>query len=303
MRRYIENLISSVGIDDRGKEALLFSYDALVKEGSERILTDITESFLTGKGSILTAIDQLSPYAEQAGVHRYTLNLLFCLAASRGLEPLWEKAGYTKEMLDDANADFLCKYQECMTIHKIPGTFVPEWYHGHFRLERVSLGRLQFHLVPARASYEKNGLRLREGETTVINMHIPSSGPLTEEGRLDSYRRAYAFYKERRGDLFTADVLPLVCHSWLLYPGNLNFFPEGSNILSFYHDFDIVKWEDGPNFDKDAERIFGRVYTGDPSNLPRSTRLQRGLADYLASGRHMGCGYGIIAHNGTEILR
>lgn len=47
-----------------------------------------------------------------------------------------------------------------------------------FEMTRFALGRLQFELMDFPESYEKTGHVRPEGMTKVINMHIPSCGPL-----------------------------------------------------------------------------------------------------------------------------
>jgi len=57
--------------------------------------------------------------------------------------------------------------------------------------------------------YEKCGNTLKRGDT-VINFHIPSAGPLTDEKRLDSYKQAYKFFGGKDGE-----PMAFVCGSWL----------------------------------------------------------------------------------------
>ena len=62
-----------------------------------------------------------------------------------------------------------------------------------------------------------------------LGFHIPSSGiPLTDEVRLDSYKKAYEFFKDyRRED----GLMIFECGSWLLWDGYKEFLPAKSNIL------------------------------------------------------------------------
>ncbi|QOV19367.1 hypothetical protein INP51_15765 [Blautia liquoris] len=111
--------------------------------------------------------------------------------------------------------------------------------------------------------YSLNGVTLKKGDK-VINMHIPSSGSFSEKTRMDSYQRAYRFFEKD----FPEKTVPIVCSSWLLYPG--------------YRDI------------TDSWRIFGKDAGKPPVDLPRDTSLQKAFAEYLEKGGTPGVGYGIL---------
>ena len=91
-------------------------------------------------------------------------------------------------------ADLRCKLIECIKCEEVPGTFVAGWYNGFFKLERFAYGRFQFEESDYGYDFDfvtKAGYRLTKGQP-VIGFHIPSSGvPLTDEVRLDAYKKAY----------------------------------------------------------------------------------------------------------------
>lgn len=65
-----------------------------------------------------------------------------------------------------------------------------------FEMTRFALGRLQFELMDFPESYEKTGHVRPEGMTKVINMHIPSCGPLKKADCEASFRQAAAFFAD-----------------------------------------------------------------------------------------------------------
>jgi hypothetical protein len=121
---------------------------------------------------------------------------------------------------------------------------------------------------------------------------------MTEKACMDSYQKAHEFYKNR----FTENIVPFVCHSWLLYPPHRDFLPEGLNILGFMDDFDMIRQEDREKFD-DAWRVFGPAAEKDLSEWPKDTRLQKAYAEHLKKGGVTGIGYGIFLFNGEKILK
>ena len=273
------------------------AYRTVCAAGCESALSDVVRAFFAEKAKrttdFLPALDEI---AAKSGVHALTVQALFVMSAFLAMrEEYTEK--YGAEIFHDSAADLVCKTEECVKSNKVIGITTLSWFNVFLRCDLFSLGRLQFHIVPFRQpSYEGHGLSLREGDP-VINIHIPSSGRLTEEGCFDAYRRAYRFFRHR----FTGDILPFVCSSWMLYERNLEFFPAGGNLVRFMTDFEILaNTEDAEN--KNLWRIFGEQPT-DYTNLPRDTKLRAALADYLQAGNTMGYAYGVFAHDGEKILK
>ncbi len=129
------------------------------------------------------------------------------------------------------------------------------------------------------------------------SIHIPSSGePFNREARMDSYRQAYAFFKEELG----GGPLFCVCHSWLLYPEYKKILKPGSNIVDFQSDFDIIK-ADAEEFG-DAWRVFGPQYTLPAADLPEDTSMRRAFKQHLLSGGTTGEGLGILIFDGEKIV-
>lgn len=138
---------------------------------------------------------------------RYMIFLIGCLPT---LRQRYAEKGLPDELFWHTMMDLKYKLMECQNVKKTWGTFVPWWNDGFYKMTRFALGRLQFEKAAFydEEPYQCGGYTVKQGDT-VINMHIPSSGPLTEDKRLDAYQKAYEFFKEEQRE----GVLPFVCNS------------------------------------------------------------------------------------------
>ena len=102
---------------------------------------------------------------------------------------------------------------------------------------------------------------------------------------------AAVFFK----DTFKGIPTVFTCHSWLLYPWNLDVLSPTSNLRAFCADYKIIGTADYPNYDN-AWRLFDCLYTGDASALPRDSSLRRAYADRIARGEPMGNGLGVFIY-------
>jgi hypothetical protein len=119
------------------------------------------------------------------------------------------------------------------------------------------------------------------------------------EVRLDSYKKAYAFYAERNE--LKNGLLAVTCHSWLLYPAHKQFLPNNLNIVSFIDDFDILGSGEEDHFSNDW-RVFGSAASLPPTERPRDTALRKAYAEWICSGGKAGAGYGIMLFDGECIV-
>ena len=273
------------------------AYRTLCAAGCEGALTSVIDCYLVEKAKRSTDFTaEFDEIAASAGIHALTVHALFVMRTFLAMRDEYT-AKYGAEIFHDSAADLVCKTEECVKSNGVIGITTLSWFNVFLRCDLFSLGRLQFHIVPFRQpSYEGHGLTLREGDP-VINIHIPSSGKLTEESCFDAYRRAYRFFRHR----FNGDILPFVCGSWMIYERNLEFFPAGGNLVRFMTDFDIIANTEDPE-NKNLWRVYGAQPT-DYTTLPRDTKLRAALADYLQAGKTMGHGYGVFAHDGEKILK
>lgn len=234
--------------------------------------------------------------SDELGATVYSTNMLFFLYAAVILSHRYENK-IPHDIFINTMADLRCKMLECYRLHKVWGAFTPTWYDRFYKMERFGLGRLQYEPVSfPMDSYVYRGHCVEKG-STVYNMHIPSMGPLTRELRMDSYRQAYAFFRDTLQD----GILVCVCTSWLLFAEHEAFLPCRSNILDFMHDFTILKSWRTEKF-PDSWRVFGNASIDDPAHLPRETSLQRAYAEWLSAGNQSGGGYGIFLFDGEKIL-
>lgn len=247
---------------------------------------------------------QVESWEEELGIHKYTLDLMVLLCCWEILRGRYEERKYPMEIFRDSLRDLGTKMKECRDVYEVTGIFVGAWHDRFLNMSRFALGRLQFELVkyPLEKEYTDGEWTVRKGDT-VINVHIPSTGPLKKEDADEAFALAEAFY---RGELFGEAGCPgkfperqipegpavFVMESWLLDPDLIELLPEG-NMKEFVRRFSLVYWEKNERF-LDGWRIFGSEWEKAVKELPRRTKLQRAIADYLQKGGKLGCGYGIF---------
>lgn len=268
---------------------------------------------------------ELSVWAEKKKISPYSAKMLFLIRCLPELHDIYHEKGYSDDMYYGICSDLTNKLLECKKMHDVYGTFVFYWFHRHFTAELFALGRFQYEVrhMDHESDVDIGFFRLEDGSVqlsplteynskdpslfyvlrkgqAVYNFHIPSCGPMPLQARLDSYRKAYEFfgYAERN------EPIPLVCVSWLLWPENSHLFPEGSNLLGFFHDFQIIRqYDPKPEHPfSDAWRVFYADYNGDTSLFSRKTSLQKSLAEHLDKGGVIGSGFGVILFDGEKII-
>ncbi len=229
----------------------------------------------------------------QSQLHEYTLDLLFVLSCTGYLFEDYRHRQLPEEVFLWTMQDIKCKADECEKAKQVFGTFVIRWYQRVLQMKIFGLGRLEFEITDkytAHFDFEKHGVQ--EGQFMVA-CHIPSKGPLPQSAVRESYQRAYAFFQDR----LTNGILPVFCSSWLLYPGYSRIFAENApNIANFASDYEVFHIAKAEDF-KDAWRVFGVGYEGEPSALPTDTRLQRAFVQHIASGGTFGHGVGVLMLN------
>ena len=244
---------------------------------------------------------QIDPAASERGISPYSIDFVFLMTAAQEMKRRYAERGLPEQLFWDTLDDMRSKLYECIECEEVPGTFVGTWFGGFFELTMFKYGRFEYHFrhfdfeEPFKTSY---GIMLNPGDLCV-NMHIPSHGPsLTDEVRLDSYKKAYAAFHDK----FPDGIIRFTCGSWLLFPKHREFLHEGSNIVKFLNDFEIISWAYKQDF-HDGWRIFNK-YSDEPvDKLPRDTALRREYADWLSAGNMAGDGFGIMLFDGEKILR
>ncbi len=293
---FLVNLMKKIEFPEEAEGVFLELYQRIVKDSAftER-MKELVHLFMEKEyGKAFEDTDRL---AEDMGIHEYTMSMLLLLLCTEPLYGHYQGKGLPEQLFLDTMKDLTYKLNECKQVYDIWGNFVRSWYPGFYEMTRFALGRMQYEYEEFKLEeFKKGGITVRKGDR-VINMHIPSCGAFTWDIRLDSYRKAYEFYK---GD-FNGKPIPMVCDSWLLYPGHREFLPERLNIRGFMNDFSYIEGFTRESFE-DAWRVFGSDFKKAPEDLSRETSLQRAYAEHLEKGGKTGTGYGIFLFDGEKII-
>lgn len=184
------------------------------------------------------------------------------------------------------------------------GVYELHWLMHHMNLNIFKVGRLQYQKLIwyFKTPYNKNGIGIKFGDK-FINMHIPRGAKLDYDECVKSLDMAKDFFATYFPEFPNNKY---ACHSWLLYPGNKNFMPEGCNILKFASLYDIIEenedpesaylWLYGKKF-KNSELIKNRKETGSYGHideLPQKTSLQKSTIDFIKNGGIFGEALGVI---------
>lgn len=292
MREYLKYFFEEFDFAARDAKELLAAYDAICANAEAnaewQALMDIYDTDRRcDYESLCERAQALSPVLR---LHQYTLKLLLFICLSKRARAYYGECGLSDSLWHDAMIDLRYKMEECREVWGICGTFVITWFDGFFSLDRFTLGRLQFEVVPFRRTYEKDGKRLLP-ESPVINVHIPRTGePLDAVSCDEAFKRAAEFFAKDLGNTPTA----FVCHSWLLYGVNKDILPARSNVRAFMERFDLLENHDYGDDHPDLWRLFDRPYTGDPDRLPYDSSLRRAYVDHLKAGGKTGDGFGVF---------
>ena len=163
------------------------------------------------------------------------------------------------------------------------------WLQAHLRGILYDLGRLQFNLARLeldQRQLDEAGIDATPG-TVVVETHIPEAGPLAADAVDASFAQAQSFFGAHFPELGT--IRYATCDSWLLDPQLSDIVP-GSNIARFGARYRLFRT--ARESDQSALDFVFRAPTTPREQLPRDTRLQRGLLDHLAARGHIDARYG-----------
>ena len=241
------------------------------------------------------AVKKVNPLATpEASV--YALHMTFLCHCFSMLDKIYEDNGISTEIFNDTAKDLMYKTRECVLRYGDIGTVSVYWYWEFLALHRFAFGRLQFGNLRKfpNPTYEKNGYRI-ETDSTVLDCHIPSGGPLTQEMCFDSYRRVWEFWHH----LFPDNVVRIFCGTHLFYP---DYQPiMGENTRAFAGNFDMIEVIEKPEF-PDAWRFLDTNDIEDTSKLPTRTSLQRRFVEYIKNGGKHGSARGVLLFDGEKIV-
>jgi hypothetical protein len=213
---------------------------------------------------------------------------------TKRLRELYKEKNISDKIWFDSVSDLKWKLWECKAVKGIWGSAVGVWYYRFFDMTRFALGRLQYEKRAFSQPVYKDILKTGD---TVLNCHIPSSGPLTADSVTDSLKSAYAFFREVR----VGDLMPVVCHSWRLYPPHRALL--GNNARAFHDLFDVID-EKPSEGNGDFWRIFNVPFSQEALSTAREdTSLRRRFKSFLAKGNTMGNGYGVLLFDGERVVK
>ena len=239
--------------------------------------------------------------AEKLNVSPYTADFVYCLTLIPYLQERYEQKGLDLQIFYDGMDDFRCKLWECKRVYDVWGSFVAGWFGGWFILDRFAFGRLQYEPrkhIWIHCKLGENGEKRVRLFQKFLNMHIPSSGPLTPESVEDSYKRAYAFFRERG---YAEDIV-FHTDSWLLSPDHEKMFSPDSNIVRFVKCFRVVRVGEQKG-EHDFWRIYNRPYNAAAPDYSGETTMQKKYAELLSAGGNIKSGAGVFIYDGKKFYK
>ncbi|WP_020577019.1 acyltransferase domain-containing protein [Actinopolymorpha alba] len=194
-----------------------------------------------------------------------------------------EKRGISEDVSWATLADLGRQIAIYRRINGVGGLDVQFWFSLHFRGLIYDMGRLQFNrgkIHYDEQMIEATGAPFRPGDTA-LGVHIPESGPMTQEACEESFRRAKDFYDRYFPE---ENYRYALCTSWLLDPQLADYLPEDSNIIRFQRRFQVVPG--GHDGDKDVFQFVFRMINPSIDQLPRRSTLERAVVSHLEAGKH-----------------
>lgn len=293
MKQFVKDFFAEFAYPAEAEEQLLRDLDAIygceeTKNAFEGLLSRYEAAMDCDIKQLITEMQEISA---KAGIHEYAGALLLIVCLSKTLQRYHAEAGFDRGVWHDIMEDLKWKLFECREVYGIWGTFVPWWFPLHMTRKIFACGRLQFERVRFGRTYEKNGVVLTP-ETPVLSVHIPRTMTrLDPESVADAYEKAAAFFRKHFPEEYS-DTVVFVCHSWLLFPRNLEVLSEKANLRQFIEGFEILEDYLAEDY-HEVWRLFDKNYEGDPDALPCDTSLRRAYVNWMKNGEKIGGGYGI----------
>lgn len=249
----MKNLMNKLGFDKDEQnfvKALYHSLDKSILDEFEKLkkVYFMIDTDLSQAECYSYVKNALTELCEKVNCHEYSIHLIFLLFCCDELKKNYEKVNLDDSLYYSLISDITYKVRECRKLYGIIGIFVFDWFHNQFLMKLFCLGRFQYIKGEFRSDkpYKFQDITINPGDS-VYYIHIPSSGPMTEAQRYESYKKAFEFFGKKRGE-----HIVFVCESWLLYPQNKFIFPKGSNLMGFLNDFDVIRGLEYPQRFKDA---------------------------------------------------
>ena len=237
---------------------------------------------------------QIEALAEELGITVPLCDMVVYMMFARQTYYNYLAHGVTQNIYEDSMTDFTVWNLACMRQTDGPGLLQMGWLSMTLKEKLYRIGRFQYEPTTFRhSSYAFGDYVVHRGDP-VLTIHIPEGEPLTDEARLDSYRRAEQFFGSHI----------IVCHSWLLYPAHRQFLQPGSRIVAFMDDFVMLSGEETRGDLSNLWRMYGfKCDHSDFASLPEMTGMQRAYKKHLIeTGGMTGEGYGIIIIEDGKII-
>lgn len=231
--------------------------------------------------------------ADATDIHYLTVMAVMLINSIPLLQHIYEEKQVSLELMWDTMIDLKCKFREEHDLSGIWGTGAIVWYCRVFTMRIIKLGRLEFE--PLAYKWETPYRGIQKGDP-VMNMHIPSTGPMRIEDVLDAFKRAYQFFGY-------TEPMPVMAASWLLYPPVCEqVMKPGSNLRNFYELFDVVESYEDPD-NHNFWRIFNMNWEpGVLDRVPLDTTLRRNLHAFMKPGVNMGVGRCMLLFDGEKVI-
>lgn len=238
--------------------------------------------------------DEIAALAAELGISIDLCNLTVHMMFARQTYYNYLAHGVSQQIYEDSMTDFTVWNLTCMRQNGAPGLLQMGWLAMTLREQLYRIGRFQYEPTTFRhGRYAFGDYVIHRGDP-VLTIHIPEGEPLTDEIRMDSYRRAEAFFGSH----------VFVCHSWLLYPEHRHFLQPGSRIVAFMDDFVMLSSEEMRGNLGNLWRMYGfKCDHTDFAALPENTGMQRAYKKHLIeSGGMTGEGYGVFIIEDGKII-
>ncbi len=282
-----------------GKQAIIRAEEKIVNNPqANKIYESMYYAYWKKKKNFNEFKDKVNTLAELIDEHIYTVNFVLIINCTRPLLAEYKNQGISEDVYWNTLLDLKSKFLESKENYDVWGTFVPGWFMGFFTLTRFGLGRFQYEFSGFNTEYyNEHGVEIKEDEF-VLGMHIPShQGTLSVDIREASYKKAYEFFRDK----FPNKPMIVCCHSWLLYPDNLNILPQGSKTSEFLLDYEPLDITRTYDFG-DLWRVFGCQNIGKPyAELPEDTSMRRAFKNWLVQGKKTGNSSGILIFDGEKV--
>lgn len=297
---YLDLFIEKLQLPEESREPLRRGYKMLLGiPGAVEELETARRKMIADESWAKSIVPHMNHLTEVSGLHRHVIDFLFMMSASEQMREDYRTAGLSDELFWDTIADLKYKLIECHNVYGIWGMFVAFWHSWFFQLRRFKLGRMQYesYIYSGDEPVTIGDYTVNPGDT-VYNLHIPSCGPFPKDVRIDSYKKAYEFYKHELG----GKPMIFMCESWLLYPKNREILPAHLNMVDFLNDFKIVRVEETEEFG-DKWRVFGADFEKPNEELPENTTMQRCFKKWLLAGNKTGEGIGVFVYDGEKFIK